>query len=64
MKWEEKKLYFVHIKVSFKVYFRFFNNQLNYSVLKSKVNKEAELSVHVFPGLPPAPGQPCHGEDR
>ena len=29
-----------------------------------QVNKEAELAVHVFPGLPPAPGQPCHGEDR
>merc|ERR1719318_2119664 len=28
------------------------------------VNKEAELAVHVFPGLPPAAGQLCHGEDR
>ena len=30
----------------------------------SQVHKEAELTVHVFPGLPPAPGQLCHGEDR
>ena len=29
-----------------------------------QVHKEAELTVHVFPGLPPAPGQLCHGEDR
>ncbi len=29
-----------------------------------EINKEAELSVHVFPGVPPAPGMPCQGEDR
>ena len=29
-----------------------------------QINKEAELAVHVFPGLPPAPGLLCHGEDR
>lgn len=28
------------------------------------INKEAELTVHVFPGTPAAPGMPCQGEDR
>jgi len=38
--------------------------ELDEAIRLYEVNKEAELSVHVFPGLPPAPGQPCHGEDR
>lgn len=29
-----------------------------------ETNKEAELTVHVFPGTPAAPGMPCQGEDR
>jgi len=29
-----------------------------------EANKEAELTVHVFPGTPAAPGMPCQGEDR
>jgi atypical protein kinase C iota type len=33
-------------------------------MLMLQVHKEAELTVHVFPGLPPAAGQLCHGEDR
>eukprot|EP00088_Acartia_fossae_P047646 TRINITY_DN5169_c0_g1_i8.p1 TRINITY_DN5169_c0_g1~~TRINITY_DN5169_c0_g1_i8.p1 ORF type:complete len:609 (-),score=178.46 TRINITY_DN5169_c0_g1_i8:311-2137(-) len=38
--------------------------ELDEAIRLYEVNKEAELSVHVFPGRPPAPGQPCHGEDR
>jgi len=29
-----------------------------------EANKEAELTVHVFPGIPAAPGMPCQGEDK
>ena len=29
-----------------------------------ETNKEAELTVHVFPGTPAAPGMPCQGEDK
>ncbi|XP_069685910.1 atypical protein kinase C-like [Periplaneta americana] len=28
------------------------------------VNKDSELTIHVFPNIPPAPGMPCQGEDR
>jgi len=38
--------------------------ELDEAIRLYEVNKEAELAVHVFPGLPPAPGQLCHGEDR
>jgi len=38
--------------------------ELDEAIRLYEVNKEAELSVHVFPGLPPAAGQLCHGEDR
>merc|ERR1719512_654882 len=38
--------------------------ELDEAIRLYEVNKEAELAVHVFPGLPPAAGQPCHGEDR
>ena len=38
--------------------------ELDEAIRLYEVNKEAEFAVHVFPGLPPAPGQLCHGEDR
>lgn len=38
--------------------------ELDEAIRLYEVNKEAELTVHVFPGLPPAAGQLCHGEDR
>lgn len=28
------------------------------------VNKDSELTVHVFPSVPPVPGMPCSGEDK
>ncbi|XP_015931041.1 atypical protein kinase C [Parasteatoda tepidariorum] len=28
------------------------------------VNKDSELTVHVFPSVPPLPGMPCIGEDK
>jgi len=38
--------------------------ELSEAIRLYEVNKEAELTVHVFPGLPAAPGMPCQGEDR
>jgi len=38
--------------------------ELDEAIRLYEINKEAELAVHVFPGLPPAAGQLCHGEDR
>jgi len=38
--------------------------ELDEAIRLYEVNKEAELAMHVFPGLPPAAGQLCHGEDR
>jgi len=38
--------------------------ELDEAIRLYEVNKEAELSVHIFPGLPPAPGLLCQGEDR
>lgn len=29
-----------------------------------ELNKDSELTIHVFPNVPPAPGMPCQGEDR
>jgi hypothetical protein len=29
-----------------------------------ELNKDSEIVIHVFPNVPPAPGQPCAGEDR
>ena len=37
--------------------------ELSEAIRLYEVNKEAELTIHVFPGLPSAPGMPCHGED-
>ena len=38
--------------------------ELDEAIRLYEVNKDAEFSVHVFPGVPPSPGQPCYGEDR
>ncbi|XP_059084912.1 atypical protein kinase C-like [Tigriopus californicus] len=38
--------------------------ELDEAIRLYEVNKEAELTVHVFPGKPLAPGMPCQGEDR
>merc|ERR1719204_65638 len=38
--------------------------ELDEAVRLYEVNKDAEFAVHVFPGVPPSPGQPCYGEDR
>ena len=38
--------------------------ELDEAIRLYEVNKDAEFAVHVFPGVPPSPGQPCYGEDR
>jgi len=38
--------------------------ELDEAIRLYEVNKDAEFAVHVFPGLPPYPGQLCHMEDR
>ena len=39
--------------------------ELNEAVRMYKKNKQAEeLFVHIFPGVPEAPGMPCQGRDR
>jgi len=38
--------------------------ELSEAIRLYEANKEAELTVHVFPGSPVAPGMPCQGEDR
>lgn len=38
--------------------------ELSEAIRLYEANKEAELTVHVFPGIPAAPGMPCPGEDR
>jgi len=38
--------------------------EVNEAIRLYEANKEAELTVHVFPGTPAAPGMPCQGEDK
>jgi len=38
--------------------------ELDEAIRLYEVNKDAEFAVHVFPGVPPAPGHLCYGEDR
>jgi len=38
--------------------------ELDEAIRLYEINKEAELTVHVFPGVPAAPGMQCQGEDR
>lgn len=37
--------------------------ELDEAIRLLHANGEAELNVHVFLGIPPLPGLPCHGED-
>ncbi|XP_025419227.1 atypical protein kinase C isoform X2 [Sipha flava] len=38
--------------------------ELDEAVRLYELNKDSELTIHVFPNIPPAPGMPCQGEDR
>ncbi|XP_043229047.1 atypical protein kinase C-like isoform X1 [Amphibalanus amphitrite] len=38
--------------------------ELQEAIRLYEVNKDSEITIHVFPGVPPAPGMPCAGEDR
>ncbi|XP_037075048.1 atypical protein kinase C-like isoform X2 [Pollicipes pollicipes] len=38
--------------------------ELEEAIRLYEVNKDSEITIHVFPGIPPAPGMPCAGEDR
>ncbi|CAG9538793.1 unnamed protein product [Cercopithifilaria johnstoni] len=38
--------------------------ELDEAIRLLHANGEAELNVHVFLGIPPLPGLPCHGEDK
>ncbi|XP_024080632.1 atypical protein kinase C isoform X2 [Cimex lectularius] len=38
--------------------------ELDEAIRLYEINKDTELTIHVFPNVPPAPGMPCQGEDR
>lgn len=38
--------------------------ELNEAKRLYEVNKDSELTIHVFPNVPPNPGMPCQGEDK
>ncbi|XP_044758172.1 atypical protein kinase C isoform X2 [Coccinella septempunctata] len=38
--------------------------ELNEAIRLYEVNRDVELTMHVFPNVPPQPGMPCQGEDR
>ena len=38
--------------------------ELDEAIRLYEVNKDAEFTIHVFPGLPKGPGELCYGEDR
>jgi len=38
--------------------------ELDEAIRLYELNKDSELTIHVFPNVPPAPGMPCQGEDR
>ncbi|CAH0380924.1 unnamed protein product [Bemisia tabaci] len=38
--------------------------ELDEAIRLYEVNKDSELTIHVFPNVPPLPGLPCQGEDR
>ncbi|NP_001036923.1 atypical protein kinase C [Bombyx mori] len=38
--------------------------ELDESLRLYELNRDSELTVHVFPNVPAAPGMPCAGEDR
>lgn len=39
-------------------------NELETAIRLFEINKEPEITIHVFPNEPPAPGMTCQGEDR
>lgn len=39
-------------------------HELDEALRLYKVEKDTEITIHVFPNVPPAPGMPCQGEDR
>uniref|UniRef100_A0A1B6DB11 Protein kinase C n=1 Tax=Clastoptera arizonana TaxID=38151 RepID=A0A1B6DB11_9HEMI len=38
--------------------------ELDEAIRLYEINRDSELTIHVFPNVPPAPGMPCQGEDR
>jgi len=38
--------------------------ELDEAIRLYEVNKDSEITIHVFPNVPAAPGLPCQGEDR
>ncbi|ENN75750.1 hypothetical protein YQE_07710, partial [Dendroctonus ponderosae] len=38
--------------------------ELDEAIRLYEINKDSELTVHVFPNAPSQPGMPCQGEDR
>ncbi|XP_069691526.1 atypical protein kinase C-like isoform X5 [Periplaneta americana] len=38
--------------------------ELDEAIRLYEVNRDSELTIHVFPNAPTAPGMPCQGEDR
>ncbi|XP_050411933.1 protein kinase C iota type isoform X1 [Patella vulgata] len=38
--------------------------ELDEAIRLYEVNKDSEITIHVFPNLPEKPGMPCAGEDR
>ncbi|CAH0564822.1 unnamed protein product [Brassicogethes aeneus] len=38
--------------------------ELDEAIRLYEINRDSELTIHVFPNVPPQPGMPCQGEDR
>ncbi|CAN7985658.1 unnamed protein product [Ixodes hexagonus] len=38
--------------------------ELNEAIRLYELNKDSEITIHVFPNVPVAPGMPCAGEDK
>ncbi|XP_022916909.1 atypical protein kinase C isoform X2 [Onthophagus taurus] len=38
--------------------------ELDEAIRLYEINKDSELTIHVFPNVPSQPGMPCQGEDR
>ncbi|XP_043269541.1 atypical protein kinase C isoform X2 [Venturia canescens] len=39
-------------------------HELDEALRLYELEKDTEITIHVFPNVPPAPGMPCQGEDR
>lgn len=39
-------------------------SELDEAIRLYELNKDSEITIHVFPSIPPAPGMPCPGEDK